>query len=200
MGPVSHPAHTSGPVLRTERLILRPWRPDDLDPFAALNADPVVMEHFPRPLTRADSAAFIDRITTEWTAHGYGLWAVEVPGVAPFIGFTGLHGAVFEAPFTPAVEVGWRLAAEYWGRGYASEAARAALGFGFATVGLAEILSFTAVTNTRSQRVMERIGMARDVAGDFDHPAVPEGHPIRPHVLYRIQAPSSSNRSRSTTG
>lgn len=176
--------------VRTDRLILRRWLATDLEPFGALNADPVVMQHFHHgPRSRADSDAFAERIESEWLRRDFGLWAIEVPGVAPFIGFVGLHEAVFEAPFTPAVEVGWRLAREHWGRGYATEAARASLAWGFATTDLAEILSFTATTNTRSMRVMERIGMIRDAAGDFEHPAVPAGHPIRPHVLYRAKRP-----------
>ena len=123
----------------------------------------------------------------EFERRGFGLWAIEVRGTAPFIGFVGLHEAVFEAPFTPAVEVGWRLARQFWGNGYATEAGRTAVAFGFDQVGLQEILSFTNVGNTGSQRVMRRIGMRRDSSGDFDHPAVPEGNPIQPHVLYRIR-------------
>jgi RimJ/RimL family protein N-acetyltransferase len=172
------------PELRTERLLLRRWRATDLDPFAALNADPIVMEHFHHGVrTRSESADFMNRIESEFEQRGFGLWAVEVPGVAPF-----------EAPFTPAVEVGWRLAHAYWGKGYATEAARAAVAFGFERAGLAEIVSFTNVGNLRSQRVMQRIGMTRDPEGDFDHPAVPPGHPIRPHVLYRIRPPAGDGR------
>ena len=153
-----------------------------------MNADPVVMEHFFHGVrTRDETAEFMARIEQEFERRGFGLWAIEVPGSAPFIGFVGLHEAVFEAPFTPAVEVGWRLARQFWGNGYATEAARAAVAIGFDQVGLQEIVSFTNVGNTRSQRVMRRIGMRRDSSGDFDHPAVPEGNPIRPHVLYRIR-------------
>jgi RimJ/RimL family protein N-acetyltransferase len=176
------------PEIRTDRLLLRRWRESDLDPFAAMNADPVVMEHFFHGVrTRAETADFIGRIEQEFERRGFGLWAVDVSGIAPCIGFVGLHEALFDAPFTPAVEVGWRLARAHWGRGYATEAARAALAFGFAQAGLAEIVSFTNAGNHRSQRVMERIGMTRDPAGDFDHPAVPPGHPIRRHVLYRVR-------------
>jgi len=174
--------------VRTERLLLRRWRESDLDPFAAINADPVVMEHFFHGVrTRAETAGFISRIEQEFEQRGFGLWAVEVIGEAPFIGFVGLHAASFEAPFTPAVEVGWRLSPACWGHGYATEAARAAVRFGFQRAGLGEIVSFTNVGNLRSQRVMHRIGMTRDPAGDFDHPSVPPGHPTRPHVLYRVQ-------------
>ena len=153
-----------------------------------MNADPVVMEHFFHGVrTREETANFMARIEQEFERRGFGLWAIEVRGTAPFIGFVGLHEAVFEAPFTPAVEVGWRLARQFWGNGYATEAARTAVAFGFDQVGLQEIVSFTNVGNTRSQRVMRRIGMRRDSSGDFDHPAVPKGNPIRPHVLYRIR-------------
>lgn len=173
------------PQLRTERLLLRRWRDDDRAPFAALNADPRVTEFLPAPLSRADSDALVDRIEAHFAAHGFGLWAVEVPGEIPFAGFVGLAVPAFEAAFTPCVEVGWRLAAACWGRGYASEGARAALAFGFAQLALAEIVSFTVPANVRSRRVMERLGMTRDPADDFDHPALPDGHPLRRHVLYR---------------
>jgi RimJ/RimL family protein N-acetyltransferase len=173
-------------TLTTERLLLRPWREGDRTPFAALNADPRVMEYFPRCLDRAESDAHADRIESHFARHGFGMWAVELPGIAPFIGFIGLAIARFEAHFTPCVEIGWRLAHEYWGRGYASEGARRALAHGFDQLQLTEIVSFTARVNLRSRAVMERIGMRRDVSGDFDHPALPEDHKLRPHVLYRI--------------
>ena len=165
--------------LRTARLLLRRWRGDDRAPFAAMNADPVVMEHFPAPLTREHSDALVDRIEAHFDEHGYGLWAVEVDGT--FIGFTGLLWQTYEASFTPALEVGWRLARTAWGHGYATEAATVALARGLEEVG--SVVSTTALTNLRSQRVMQRIGMRRELA--FDHPRVPEGHPVRPHVLYR---------------
>lgn len=171
--------------LRTERLLLRRWRADDRAPFAALNADPRVVELLPGPLSRADSDALASRIEAHFAARGFGLWAVEVPGEIPFAGFVGLAVPAFEAAFTPCVEVGWRLAAACWGRGYATEAARAALDFGFARLGLAEIVSFTVPANVRSRRVMERLGMTHDPADDFDHPALPAGHPLRRHALYR---------------
>jgi RimJ/RimL family protein N-acetyltransferase len=175
------------PELRTERLILRHWRDTDDDAFATLNADPVVMQHFPATLDRAASDAFATRIRAGLAHNDFGLWAVEVPGVAPFIGYVGLSVPRFEASFLPAVEVGWRVDRPHWGRGYASEAARAAVAHGFASVGLDEIVSFTTIANAPSRRVMERIGMAYDPAGDFEHPAVAEGSPIRPHVLYRLR-------------
>jgi len=173
--------------LATARLLLRPWRDDDLAPFAALNADPRVMEHFLAPLSRAESDTLAERIRAGFDERGMGLWAVEVPGVAPFIGFTGLCRPGFEAPFGPSVEVGWRLAAAHWGKGYATEAAEAAVGAGFGPFGLGEIVSFTVLANRRSWRVMEKLGMRRDPADDFDHPRVPEGHALRRHVLYRLR-------------
>ena len=176
------------PQIRTERLLLREWRDEDREPFAAINADPVVMEHFPRTQTREESDLGVDGILAHFDRHGFGLWAVEVSGVSPFIGFVGLSVPGFEAHFTPAVEVGWRLAPSAWGNGYATEGALASLRFGFDVVGLEEIVSFTTTTNERSQRVMQRIGMTRDPADDWDNPRVPEG-PLRRHVLYRIRRP-----------
>jgi RimJ/RimL family protein N-acetyltransferase len=175
-----------GPELRTARLKLRRWRDDDRAPFAALNADPVVMEFFPSALTREESDAFVDRIEDTFDRRGWGLWAVEVADEDAFAGYVGLWPAVFDADFTPAVEIGWRLAAGSWGRGYAPEAARAALTFGFDEAGLDEIVSFTSVENIRSQRVMQKIGMTTDPREDFDHPSLPAGHRLQRHVLYRI--------------
>lgn len=166
---------------------MRRWRDEDLAPFAAMNADPVVMEFFPSTLARADSDALVRRIEERFEDRGYGLWAVEVVGVAPFIGFVGLNPTEWEAHFTPAVEVGWRLAKEYWGQGYATEAAREALRFGFEEVGLDEIVSFTSEGHLASRAVMERLGMTRDPIDDFDNPKVPEGSPLRRHVLYRLR-------------
>lgn len=171
--------------LRTERLLLRQWRESDREPYAGLNADPVVMEHFPAPLTREQSDDHVDRIVATFDENGWGLWAAEVPGVAEFIGFIGLAIPRFEAPFTPCVEVGWRLARSAWGHGYAPEGASEVLRFAFGELGLEEVLSFTAVGNAKSRRVMEKIGMTHDPADDFDHPNVPVGHPIRRHVVYR---------------
>ncbi len=182
------------PELRTERLVLRRWRDSDREPFAALNADPVVMEHFPSTLSRVDSDGLVDRIEAGFEERGWGLWAVEVAGADPFIGFVGLNPATFEAPFTPATEVGWRLAREAWGHGYATEGARAAVTFGFEACGLGEIVSFTAAGNERSRRVMERLGMRRDPSGDFDHPTIELGHRLRRHVLYRLARDDHSPR------
>jgi RimJ/RimL family protein N-acetyltransferase len=173
--------------LRTPRLVLRQWRGADLEPFAALNADPEVMRHFPSPLTRGESDALAQRERMMIAERGWGLWAVEVIERVPFIGFVGLAEPRFQAHFTPAVEVGWRLARDYWGKGYATEGAHAALAFGFDELGLEEIVSFTSVVNERSQKVMDRIGMTRDPADDFDHPLLAPGDPLRPHVLYRLR-------------
>jgi ribosomal-protein-alanine N-acetyltransferase len=172
----------------TERLLLRGWRPQDREPFAALNADPEVMEHFPSTMTRQRSDEMVDRLESLMEANGFGLWAVEVMATGEFIGFTGLNRVPFEAHFTPAVEVGWRLARPAWGHGYATEAARAALAYGFEVAGLDEIVSFTATTNLRSQAVMRRLGMTSDPADDFDHPRVDDER-LRRHVLFRLKAP-----------
>jgi len=178
--------------LRTERLLLRRWRPEDREPFAVLNGDPRVMEYFQATLSRARSDAMVSYIEDHFARYDFGLWAVEVQGVAPFAGFIGLSIPGFEASFMPCVEIGWRLAPEHWGRGYAPEGARAALEFGFAHAGLEEILSFTAEPNLRSRRVMEKIGMSHRPADDFDHPGFPEGHWLRRHVLYRARQPAAA--------
>jgi RimJ/RimL family protein N-acetyltransferase len=172
--------------LSTDRLLLRQWRESDREPFAAMNADPAVMEHFPSTMTREQSNDFVDRISPAIDERGWGLWALEVRETGRFIGFTGLSVPSFEAHFTPAVEIGWRLTKEAWGNGYATEAARAALTYGFGSAGLDEIVSFTTTTNLPSQRVMQRIGMTHDEADDFDHPRIDPGHRLRRHVLYRI--------------
>lgn len=180
----------TGPVLTSERLILRPWREEDLAPFAAMNADPEVMRHFPATLSRTESDALVGRVRLHFSTRGFGLWAVEVPGVTSFAGFVGLAVPRFAAHFMPCVEIGWRLARAYWGKGYATEGARAALAFGFGTLKLAEIVSFTVAANHASRRVMERLGMRRDPADDFDHPTIAAGNPLRRHVLYRLRAPN----------
>jgi len=182
------------PERRTERLLLRGFRGEDLRPLAELNADPRVMEHFPAPMTLDESAAQLARFRQHWAEHGFGWWAVEVPGVAPFIGWVGLARPRFEAHFTPCVEVGWRLAAAFWNRGYATEGAREALGFGWElrSPRLEEIVAFTVPGNARSLRVMEKLGMRHDSGDDFEHPRIPAGHPLRPHVLYRIGRPASA--------
>ena len=173
-------------AVRTQRLVLRRWRDADREPFAALNADPEVMEHFPQPLTRSESDAFVDRIEAGFEKYGYGLWAVSVDSA--FIGFVGLQWTQFVA----AVEIGWRLARPAWGHGYATEAAIAVRDFAFRDIGLDEIVSFTTYRNERSQAVMRRIGMTHDPADDFDHPGLPVDHPMRPHVLYRLTRDTST--------
>ena len=178
-------------MIQTERLLLRQWRDDDFEPFAALNADPIAMEFFPSVIERAESDAAAEGIRALIDEQGWGLWAVEVIDSAEFIGFTGLWSVPApEFPFAPAIEVGWRLARAHWGLGYATEAARAAVYFGFRNLGLGEIVSMTSVQNARSRRVMEKLGMTRDSADDFDHPRVPEGHALLRHVLYRLQRPA----------
>jgi RimJ/RimL family protein N-acetyltransferase len=175
--------------IQTDRLLLRRWVQSDRLPFARLNADAQVMEHFPSVLTRDECDAMVARIESHFEQHGFGLWAVEVRDQIPFIGFVGLSIPSFAAHFTPCVEVGWRLAVESWGRGYATEAARAALAFGFGPLGLAEIVSFTVPENDRSRRVMERLGMTHNPADDFEHPSLPGR---RRHVLYRVSTNSYS--------
>jgi RimJ/RimL family protein N-acetyltransferase len=169
-----------------DRVCLRRWRDEDRDAFAAMNSDARVMKFFRSRLNRIESDAMVDHIQKHFGEYGFGLWAIEVPGVAPFVGFAGLSRAVFSAHFTPCVEVGWRLALEYWKHGYATEAARLAIGYGFGTLELPEVVSFTSTTNHRSRAVMERLGMRRDPADDFDYPTFPAGHPLRRHVLYRL--------------
>jgi RimJ/RimL family protein N-acetyltransferase len=173
-------------TIQTKRLQLRRWLPEDREPFAKLNADTRVMEFFPGLLSRHQSDAVADRIEAHFQRHGYGFWAVEIPGVNPFAGFIGLGVPRFEAPFTPCVEIAWRVAADYWNRGYATEGARAALDFGFESLELEEIVSFTVPDNHRSRRVMEKIGMKHVADDDFDHPLLPEGHPLLRHVFYRV--------------
>lgn len=210
-------------TLRTSRLLLRPWCEADRQPFAQLNADPIVMEHFPGTLSRSESDAMVDRIQAGFGERGWGLWAVEVqnrhskderqppnrdevgpPGArnAPgppgqgFVGYVGLTIPRFEAHFSPCVEVGWRLAKRAWGHGFATEAARASLQFGFEVLNLDQIVSMTAVSNVRSQRVMQRLGMVHDASDDFDHPLLPADHRLSRHVLFRIIHPSNERSNR----
>jgi RimJ/RimL family protein N-acetyltransferase len=173
--------------LRTARLVLRPWRDGDRDAYAALNADPRVMEHFPAPLSRAESDAGAARISAHFAAQGFGLWAAEVIDGAPFVGFIGLAVPSFAAHFTPCTEIGWRLAHDVWGQGYATEGATAVVRFAFGTLGLEELVAMTVPANLRSRRVMEKLGMRHDPSDDFDHPRMPDGHPLRRHVLYRLR-------------
>ena len=180
----------TAPRLETERLVLRAFVDRDREPFARMNGDPQVMEHFPSLLTTEESDELVDRFAQRWTEDGLGLWALERRDDGSFIGFAGLAPPRFEAVFTPAVEVGWRLDVDAWGHGYATEAAREALQFGFEERHLDEILSWTVPANVRSRAVMERLGMTHDPADDFDHPRQPEGSAYRRHVLYRLARPA----------
>ena len=171
--------------METARLLLRRWSDTDREPFARFNADPRVMEFYPAPLTREQSDALIDRAETHFLRHGYGPWAVELRSTGQFLGYVGLFIPAFQAHFTPCVEIGWRLDADHWGKGLATEGARAVLDHAFNALALPEIVSFTTPANLRSIRVMEKIGMARNPCDDFDHPNIAEGHPLRRHMLYR---------------
>jgi ribosomal-protein-alanine N-acetyltransferase len=171
----------------TDRLILRKWRESDREPFARMNADPAVMEHFPAVLTRAESDALVDRAEAHLAKHGFGPWAAEIRETKEFIGYVGLVIPNFEAAFTPCVEIGWRLARDHWGKGLATEGASALLRHGFEVQRLLELVSFTVPANLRSLRVMQKLGMTRDPRDDFDHPSIPAGHPLRRHVLYRLK-------------
>ncbi len=173
---------------------MRRWRESDLEPFAALNADPVVMEHFPALLTRAQSDALVERIERGFDEDGFGFWALELPGEADFIGFTGLARVRPDVPFAPAEEIGWRLAWPFWGRGLASEAARSAADAGFRRYALPDIIAYTSTGNLRSRRVLERLGMTHDAREDFAHPGIAAGHRLSEHVVYRLQADAGGER------
>lgn len=175
-------------TVQTARLILRPWREADLDPLFAINGDAGSMRHFPAVMTRAESDAWAARLRAHIAGHGWGFWAVEERGGAPFVGVVGLLNIAWQARFTPAVEIGWRIHPAHRRRGFAEEAARASLAFGFGTLGLAEVVAFTVPGNAASWRLMERLGM--QPAGEFDHPRLPAGHPLRRHLLYRAAAPA----------
>jgi RimJ/RimL family protein N-acetyltransferase len=173
-------------TLKTMRLILREWNATDREPFARMNADPQVMEYLGEPMSRERSDEVVDRIEAHFRAHGFGLCAAELAEGSEFIGFIGLAVPTFEAAFTPCVEIGWRLAAEYWGAGLATEGAREIVRYAFEELGLAELVSLTAIGNERSRRVMAKLGMTHDAAENFDHPRIPAGDPLRRHVLYRL--------------
>jgi RimJ/RimL family protein N-acetyltransferase len=173
-------------ALRTPRLLLRDWCDDDIAPFAAMSADPQGMRYLP-PLDRAAAEAWVARMRRHWDEHGFGNFVVELPGEAPFIGVVGLNWVRWDLAFTPAVEAAWRLVPAYWGKGYAVEAARAAIDDGFGRLGLDEIVAYTVTANRASRQVMERLGMTRDPAEDFNHPSQSEGSPLRRHVLYRLR-------------
>ena len=177
-------------TLNTPRLLLRQWREEDRDRFARMNADPRVMRHFPALLSRAESDELIDRARLHFAMRGFGPYAAELRDTGLFVGFIGLVVPNFRSHFTPCVEIGWRLDPAVWNQGLATEGAQEALRFAFEELKLPEIVSFTVPDNLPSRRVMEKIGMTRDLAGDFDHPKLPEGHPLRRHVLYRRKAPA----------
>lgn len=189
------PFDAAAPAIATERTILRQWRMTDLPLFAALNADREVMRHFPTTLDRTQSDAVALRLAQHIETHGYGPWAVEIPGVTPFAGFVGLMRVGFDAPFAPAVEIGWRLARAWWSNGYATEAASAAAQYAFDTLGMTDLVSFTVPANVRSRAVMQRIGMRHCPDEDFLHPLIPPGHRLRRHVLYRLDAGDLVRRS-----
>jgi RimJ/RimL family protein N-acetyltransferase len=182
-------ANATKPAATTARLILRRWRQEDLAPFEQMNADPLTMRFMPGVLNGTETRLLVDRFEAHHLNHGFGVWALEAPGVAPLIGYTGLQRVAFNAPFVPAVEIGWRLAPQFWGKGYATEAAEAALRIGFEDLNLDQIVSFTVLANKPSWSVMERLGMTRDSAEDFDHPRLPVGNALRRHILYRKKRP-----------
>lgn len=176
----------AGPLeLHTKRCVLRQWKTSDFAPWAEMNADPDVRRYFSSVASEEQARGEAERCRDAIVQRGWGMWALEVPGVLPFAGFVGLAVPHYDAPWVPAVEIGWRLPLAAWGQGLATEAARAALQFGFERLGLAEIVAITVPANAPSRRVMERLGMVRDEAGDFDHPRVEAGHPMRRHELYR---------------
>ncbi len=174
------------PSLSTKRLLLRQWKESDLPFFAKMNRDEKVMRYFPSPLSTKESDSLAAKIQKELREKPYGLWAVEVVSLGVFIGFVGLHYQDFQAAFTPCIEIGWRLGFEYWGKGYAFEAAIKIVNYAFKTLKLKEIVSFTTLENKRSRHLMEKLGMTHDMKDNFKHPKLPEKHPLRPHVLYRL--------------
>lgn len=173
-------------MLTTDRLILRQWQADDRTPFAEMNADPEVMRFFDKVRTRTESDATVDRLEDHINQHGFGFWAAELQETGEFVGFIGIESTSPDLSFSPAVEIGWRIDKRLWGKGLAPEGARVCLVYAFSKLQLDEVVSFTADSNTPSMRVMEKIGMKRDKSADFEHPAIQAGHPIRPHVFYRI--------------
>ena len=178
---------TKNSIIKTERLVLRQWREEDLEPFVKMNADSKVREFFPGLMSREECERSIKLMSGHINRFGWGFWAVSLMASDEFIGFIGLEDVYCQAHFIPAVEIGWRLAIDYWGKGYATEGAKAALTYGFETLNLDEIVSFTAMQNMRSRRIMEKIGMRHDPGDDFDHPKLPEGHKLQRHVLYRLK-------------
>lgn len=172
--------------IETPRLLLRQWRPEDREPFYRINSDPKVMEHFSGTLSRSESDQLVELAEAHFARHRFGPFAAELRETEQFIGFIGISIPAFDAPFMPAVEIGWRLEPAFWNRGLATEGARAVLRYAFDVLQLKEVVSFTVPDNFASRRVMEKLGMTRDPADDFDHPRLPEGHRLRRHVLYRL--------------
>lgn len=176
-------------VIETERLILRTWKEEDVEPYYLINQDPKVIEFLPKAMTKKEAKWFMSEMNQQFVDRNHTFWAVEEKETQALIGFVGLNKPFWKSHFTPCVEIGWRLGSEHWGKGYATEGAKASLEYGWNTLGLTEIVSFTVPANSRSIRVMKRIGMQRDKGGDFAHPKLPEDHPLSMHVLYRIQNP-----------
>lgn len=183
------------PTLETDRLILRPWTAEDADDFARMNIDPIVMEFLPRVLNRKDSDKLLKRFMAHFDAHGYGLFAMERKEDGEFVGFTGLQHVEFDAHFAPAIEIAWRLDTEYWGQGYATEAARAVLGYAFGALKLKDIVAFTVHDNERMTHVFDKLGLVHDEGGDFDYPTLPEGHPLGKFILYRMSKKAFKNQT-----
>ncbi|KTD11233.1 GNAT family N-acetyltransferase [Legionella jamestowniensis] len=179
-------------IIESKRLIIREWLETDYPLFIEMNADAQVMQYFPAILSEKETMAMLARIHAHIQQHGFGLWAAELKETAEFIGFIGLNIPSFSAHFSPCVEIGWRLSPRFWGKGLAIEGAKAVLAYGFKQLGLKEIVSFTTITNVRSQRVMQKIGMTCDGKDNFCHPNLPLKHPLSPHVLYRITSKFSN--------
>lgn len=173
-------------IIETERLILRTWKQEDADSYYLINQDPKVIEFLQGPLTMEQVYDYITAANNHWDKHGYTLWATELKATGEFMGFMGLNYIDWEAHFTPAIEIGWRLGSQYWGKGYATEGAKASLEYGFEQCGLKEIVSLSVPANVRSIHVMEKIGMRRDLNGDFAHPKLHPEHPLSKHILYRV--------------
>ncbi len=184
------PTFASPVELHTQRCVLRQWRDDDFAPWAEMNADREVRRYFPSVLDAEQAAAEAGRCRDAIAQRGWGMWALEIPGEFRFAGFVGLNVPHYDAPFVPAVEIGWRLPRAAWDRGFATEAARAALEFAFKHLALREVIAIAVPSNEASLRVMQRLSMLRDATGDFEHPRVEAGHPLRRHVLYRTAAPA----------
>lgn len=179
--------------LETNQLLLRSWSKEDLLPFAKLNANTKVMQHFPKTLTMEETKKMMEVLKQRFIKDGFSFFATELKATGEFIGFIGLNIPAYTTPFTPCVEIGWRIDEEFWNKGYATQGAEACLRWGFESLGLKEIVSFTATSNIASERIMQKIGMVRDVAGDFDHPSLATDHPLARHVLYKISNPKFSN-------